>query len=270
MDFLKLGLIILVFIIVSFFLYWQNHDIVTSSYTYKNKKIPKSMNGYKIIHISDLHFAEFGRGNKNLLRKIKIKHPDIIVITGDIIDNSKNINSSLLFAESASKIAPVYYVTGNHEYYMSEINRIILIEGLKKRGVNLLCDKTTRLFENCYLIGLDDQSLENDTLKALSHPLPADALKIVLAHKPHHISLYAQNEADLVLCGHAHGGQIRLPFIGGIFSPGQGLFPKYTAGMHRKSNTDMIVSRGLGNSVFPFRVFNRPELVCIVFHSTHT
>ena len=202
--------------------------------------------------------------------------PDIIVMTGDLIDaNRTDIDLTLRFAEGAVGIAPVYYVTGNHEGAVMEY--WILREGMAASGVNILSDRVCRLTRGgdmLLLAGLDDPNFA--TREEISEGFPAmiqnklarltggsDEYTVLLAHRPEYIDSYAAGGADLVLSGHAHGGQIRLPFIGGLAAPGQGLFPKYDAGLYTVGGSDMIVSRGLGNSLFPLRVNNRPEIVMI-------
>jgi predicted MPP superfamily phosphohydrolase len=114
-----------------------------------------------------------------------------------------------------------------------------------------------------YLLGLSDHHLTDYTLQKLSSGIPSDRLQLVLAHEPQYIEVYRNSEPDLVLSGHAHGGQFRIPGIGGLVAPGQGIFPKYTSGLYRTGNTTMIVSRGLGNSIIPIRIFNRPHVIII-------
>lgn len=252
-------------VFVAFFLF-ENKHLVVNNYEFKTEKIAEDMDGFKLVQISDLHNATFGKNNKKLLAKIRNEQPDIIVITGDLVDsNHTNIKVALQFAEAANKICPVYYVTGNHEKWLSIEEQNELYTGLRKCGVTILdneCEIISKGNASFCLIGLDDKHLMDDTLKNLltGHE---DELSVVLAHEPQYIQDYANANADLVLTGHAHGGQFRLPFIGGVVAPDQGFNPKYTAGEYDYENTTMIVSRGLGNSVIPVRMFNYPEVVCI-------
>ena len=194
--------------------------------------------------------------------------PDIIVITGDIVDGFRTkVEVALEFVSGAVKIAPVYYVSGNHELLLSTEELSLLLDGIKTAGATILDNRATyiqRKEESLYLIGVNDGS-NTDRLKNILNTLDTQGnLRILLAHRPEHIDSYSENKIDLVFSGHAHGGQVRLPFIGGLVAPEQGLFPKYTAGKYVLGETAMIISRGLGNSIIPIRVFNRPDIVVTV------
>ncbi|MEG1981549.1 MAG: metallophosphoesterase [Clostridia bacterium] len=266
-------------IIVSamFFSIWQNNIITTSTHTYENKKIPPEFDGFKIVHISDLHNKKFGRKEAVLLNKIDKCCPDIIVITGDIIDFHR-YNEEVLkdFISGATSIAPTYYVPGNHESTLSNYNEFIKI--LKAANVNVLeNEKTTTQKGNATLdiIGVLDPtfyraddlySLKDKTFEGEVQNLAfgnEESFKILLTHRPESLELYASNNYDLIFAGHAHGGQIRLPFTEGIIAPVQGYFPKLTSGKHTIENSTMYISRGLGNSLFPQRIFNQPEIVAV-------
>lgn len=233
------------------------------------------MAGYTIVQVADLHNEDFGDGQEELLSNIQKIGPDMIAVTGDLIDlHHIRVEVAMKFIKEAVKIAPVYYVTGNHEAWSGEY------EGLKEQlinaGVIIMDGQTVQVsfhHEKVNLMGIQDPSfywgevpLDNgmivdEQISAL--PVPEDTYTILLAHRPELFSVYVKNNIDLVLTGHAHGGQFRVPFIGGLFAPDQGVLPEYTAGIFAEGNTKMIVSRGLGNSVFPFRINNRPELVVV-------
>lgn len=263
---------ILSLLLIIFFI-WQNNDIVISNYVYKSSKLDNNLSGFKIAQLSDLHNKEFGKNQKKLLDILVDEAPDIIVITGDIVD-SKNtdIDIALRLVKGATKIAPVYYVTGNHEHWLNDEDRNALLQGLQQYGVTLLDNKAVTVGKETdkgvHLIGLSDKNLSDSTLETLCSNTSSEALKIVLAHEPQYFENYDVAGADLVLSGHAHGGQIRLPFLGGLVAPNQGFFPKYTSGTYIKNNTTMIVSRGLGNSIVPIRVFNRPEVVIVTLQKS--
>ena len=220
-----------------------------------------------------------GEGNEKLLAMLRDAEPDIIAITGDLIDSrNTDVEVALAFAEEAVQIAPCYYVTGNHEARIDKYNE--LIEGLESKGVVHLHNKSVILEqdnESITLIGIRDPSFQADYLfddeasvvdSVLSELMrKANGYTVLLSHRPEMFDVYVSNEVDLVLSGHAHGGQFRLPFIGGVVAPGQGLFPEYDAGLYTEDNTNMIVSRGIGNSILPFRVNNRPEVILIELES---
>ena len=254
------------------FCIWQNNDLTVSNYEYITEKIGGIFNNYKIAQISDLHNKEFGKNQKRLLKKVRKEKPQIIVITGDLVDSRHtNVQAALAFVREAVKIAPVYYITGNHEHRLAEDTLDNLISGIEQCGVIVLGNRVEEVFyngkESVYLIGLSGDNLHGNTLEKLAENLDDDKLHILLAHEPQYITRYHQPNMDFVFSGHAHGGQFRLPFIGGLAAPGQGLFPQYTAGLYAYGDVTMVVSRGLGNSVIPIRIFNRPEIVCVTLRT---
>lgn len=257
-------------------LYWGNHFIEVTNLRISDELIPKQFDGFVIVHVSDLHNAQFGENQQVLIDKISEVKPDIIVITGDLIDsNNTNIDIALDFVEGVSQMAPIYYVTGNHEAWSKDYS--ILQDRLEQMDVSILDDESVLLTQEeaiIQLVGLADPdfALPNDLFgeksamigKKLQDIAGDDSYyTILLSHRPALIEVYSNNSINLVLSGHAHGGQFRFPFVGGIIAPDQGIFPKYTAGKYVIGQTQMIVSRGLGNSIIPIRINNRPELVVI-------
>ncbi|MFR4000305.1 MAG: metallophosphoesterase [Christensenellales bacterium] len=257
---------------------WGNAALELNTYTISSRGLPDAFDGYRIAQISDLHNAEFGDGNQRLLDMLREAEPDMIAITGDLIDSRKtNIAVALAFAEEAVRIAPCYYVSGNHEARVPEYRE--LKAGLEAAGVTVLDDARVEIEisgKSITIIGVNDPSFLADYLtsdaavmdRKLSELSSEDAsFTILLSHRPELFDTYAAHDMDLVLTGHAHGGQFRLPLIGGLIAPNQGLFPKYDDGLYSEGNTNMIVSRGLGNSIIPFRFNNRPEVVLIELKS---
>ena len=257
---------------------WGNIALELNTYTMSSRGLPDAFDGYRIAQVSDLHNAEFGDGNQRLLDMLREAEPDMIAITGDLIDSRKtNIAVALAFAEEAVRIAPCYYVSGNHEARVLEYRE--LKAGLEAAGVTVLDDARVEIEisgKSITIIGVNDPSFLADYLtsdaavmdRKLSELSSEGAsFTILLSHRPELFDTYAAHEMDLVLTGHAHGGQFRLPLIGGLIAPNQGLFPKYYDGLYTEGNTNMIVSRGLGNSVIPFRFNNRPEVVLIELKS---
>lgn len=259
---------------------WGNTALMVNTISVSSDRIPAGFSGYRIAQVSDLHNAEFGAGNTKLLQTISENTPNIIVITGDLIDmNHTNMDTVLDFIKNAVQIAPIYYVTGNHEAALSQYDK--LKEELKSVGVIVLEDKAVQLENNgstVTLIGLSDPNfaIRNDVFDeppAMVSTKLNDLLEsendytILLSHRPELFETYINCGVDLVFSGHAHGGQFRLPFIGGLVAPNQGLFPKYDAGLYTDANTNMVVSRGIGNSIIPFRFNNRPEVVLVELRS---
>ena len=252
---------------------WGNTALEINEYTIMSDKLPEAFLGFRIAQVSDLHNAEFGEGNKKLIELLSQTDPGIIVITGDLIDSRHtDIEIALNFVRQAIKIAPVYYVTGNHEARVREYTE--LKTGLADAGVIVLENQQvqiTREGESITLIGIDDPSFQEDYLFGDAASVSASALSelqnesdsytILLAHRPELFDTYVDAGVNLVFSGHAHGGQFRLPFIGGLVAPNQGFFPEYDAGLFFEGGTTMIVSRGVGNSIIPLRFNNRPEIV---------
>ena len=254
---------------------WGNTALELNTYTISSSKLPQSFDGYRIAHVSDLHNTEMGKNNEKLLAMLRDADPDMIAITGDLIDSrNTDIEVALKFVREAVKIAPCYYVTGNHEARVNEYGE--LKAGMETAGVTVLEDVRTEISmegATITLIGVNDPSYQTDYLFGDSETVLNTKLEklhtengeftVLLSHRPELFDTYADHGLDLVLSGHAHGGQFRLPFFGGLVAPNQGFFPEYDAGIYTEGNTNMLVSRGVGNSILPFRINNRPEVILI-------
>ena len=266
-------LLVIVIVLIAVFLYFQNNTIDITRYRLQSKEIKEKI---KIVQLSDLHSKPF----RKALNKTREQHPDIIVITGDYInDHGKNYEKMLAFGKELLTIAPVYYITGNHERRLPYFAD--LMEDLENIGFCVLLDEIKSVAINgttINLLGLDENQASFEDYRARRKGTFAykdmsslfgkfsalSGYKIVLSHFPENFEMikemgYNQYDFDLQLSGHAHGGQFILPFIGPVYSPGQGLFPKYARGSHGERPM-LIVSRGLGNAEFPFRLFNHPEI----------
>ncbi|MBW3494050.1 MULTISPECIES: metallophosphoesterase [Bacillus] len=271
----RIILIIGILVGISIFLYLQNNLISITEVKITSSKIPSSFKGYKILQISDLHNKKFGDNQDVLIQKVKSINPDIIAITGDLIDSkSYDAEMSMQVIRELVKEYPVYFVTGNHEKWSGKYNS--LEKKLKKQHVTVLRNEHVIIQKGGHeinLLGIDDPefntgdidegSIVKDAIVKAKIETQPDRYNVLLSHRPEFLEEYAEEKVDLVLSGHAHGGQVRLPFIGGLVAPNQGILPKYTAGLYEQQNTSMIVSRGLGNSIIPQRVFNRPEIVVV-------
>ena len=258
---------------------WGNTALEVNEYEIQSDRIPEAFTGFRIGQVSDLHNAEFGEGNEKLIELLSQTDPDMIVITGDLIDSRHtDIEIALEFARQAMKISPVYYVSGNHEARVHEYEDLKM--GLAEAGVIVLDDQKiqiTREGESFTLMGIDDPSFQEDYLFGDSESVARQAIEnlqnesdgytILLSHRPELFDLYVETEMDLVFSGHAHGGQFRLPFLGGLVAPNQGFFPKYDAGLFSEENTTMIISRGVGNSIIPVRFNNRPEIILVTLNN---
>ena len=272
---ITLSVIGIALVLLIIWIAWGNNALELNSYSIASNSLPKEFDGFRIAQVSDLHNTEMGKDNEKLVSMLAEADPDIIVITGDMIDSrNTKVDVAFAFAEQAVKIAPCYYVTGNHEARVDEYSN--LKDGLTELGVIVLEDAKTEIVcsgESIVLVGVTDPSFETDYLFGDDETVMQSKLKelineedgyvVLLSHRPELFATYVKNKVDLVFSGHAHGGQFRLPFVGGIVAPNQGMFPKYDAGVYTEDNTNMIVSRGVGNSIIPFRVNNRPEVILI-------
>lgn len=263
---------ILALVALTAYLVWGNWAITVSEYTVTDEEIPAAFDGFRIVQVSDLHNTEFGKDNRRLLEKVKSAEPDIIVLTGDLLDSyHTDVEVAADFARAAVQIAPTYFVTGNHE---SRIGDYVLLKAqLETAGIPVLENEKLTLEQGedtVTLLGVNDPCFTPGWTEEKAGAIIAENLaalgsdagyRILLAHKPQHMPQYVESGVDLVFAGHMHGGQFRVPFLGGLYTPSQGLFPDYDAGVWTEGDTTMIVSRGLGNSAFPLRLNNPPDLV---------
>jgi len=226
------------------------------------KNLPPSLEGVTILHLSDLHSARFGNGQKRIFNLLRNKRIDIIVITGDLIDfRRKKLEPGLELVERATELAPVYYVPGNHERASGLYEQ--LKEKLVTSKVHVLDNGTGLSYFTgngfLTLIGVGLNGRVNADLSKLRAKGPV----ILLSHYPRVFNTYSGKGVDLILAGHTHGGQIRIPWIGALWVPGQGKFPKYDAGLFEQNGSYLYINRGLGTSGIPLRLFCRPEVTLV-------
>lgn len=281
---MKKKTIIIILIIIAaavfsgFYLHYENTQLEVIHYIVTDDNLPIDFDNYKIVHISDFHNTKSETLKNDLIKEIENQTPDMIVITGDLIDSYKtDIDIAVDFIKNINDIAPVYFVSGNHEANTSTYSK--LKDQLKENKVAILENKAEVIKINdseINLIGVDDPQMANENAVSDSEIIKAELdnanynknkYSILLSHRPELFDTYTEKEINLILSGHTHGGQIRIPFVGAVGAPNQGLFPKYTAGMFEENKTKMIISCGIGNSILPFRINNRPELVVITLDS---
>ncbi len=260
----------------------ENHLLQVSNYTIVSEKIPAAFQDFKIMQLSDLHSKRFGHDNVRLIRKIDAVQPDLLVMTGDMISRSDS-NHTVFFqlAETLAKEYPCYYVIGNHEQDMKRHELKLFLAKLTATGIRVMENENVEICKEDQKISLYGLSLplkyykQSKLWSAPAAPFGEREMEramgqynsaqygILLTHNPLCFAAYAEWGADLTLCGHIHGGMIRLPFAGGLLSPEREFFPKYSAGIYEYGGKKMLVSRGLGSGTFGIRILNCPEIVVI-------
>jgi len=263
----------------------ENFIVVKSKYTISSDKFAGGFSGVNIVQLSDVHLVRNKWQYELLIRETKSAKPDIILLTGDLTDSrnyesQEYINLTIEFCKELVSIAPVYYVYGNHEVVL--LNQKSFFEAISDAGVVTLNNLTDTVHINggtINILGVQDPSYGSSVVKSateknaivseyiskvLTH-IDTNNFTVLLAHRPECFDVYTnQYNIDLTFTGHAHGGQIRIPFTDyAVYAPGQGILPKYTSGVHESNGSYMIVSRGIGASRFPFRVFDTPEIVVV-------
>ena len=253
----------------------QNKKLKVRKTTLKFDKLPQSFDNFKIAQVSDIHCDKVGYSDLSFLNKLRKFDPDIIVITGDILDSYKNdMDVAYNTLCQLSSIATCYFVTGNHELRLDKEREELKLM-LEKLNITYLSNNNITLNignSEINLVGVEDYNYfkfkdnlyHRENFKNMLNELFSNnKFNILLSHRPEKFSLYVEEKYDLVFSGHAHGGQWQIPFIGGIFSPTQGFFPEFYKGIHKKDNTTLVISQGLGNSSFPLRINNLRELILV-------
>ena len=271
----KLIVFIILAAMIVLFSWGSNNWIQTTDYTISSEKLPAAFDGKKIVQVSDLHNASFGNEQKSLIKKVENAQPDAIFITGDLIDSERyDLETALLAVDGLAKISDVYFVTGNHEVAVNDFDEIK--RELQERGVTVLENEAVEWEvegETVQIAGIHDPLMNLDyqdydyTSTSIVNAGLTDEFVLLLAHRPELFPIYVEHGIDVVFSGHAHGGQVRIPGIGGLFAPGQGWFPRMTEGVFRKEATQLVLSRGLGNSGFPLRILNQPEIVSVTLET---
>ncbi|MEE3482017.1 MAG: DUF1294 domain-containing protein [Lachnospiraceae bacterium] len=291
----RIGVPLLLFVWILLIMAGDHFLITTSRYEVTSEKLPEDFSGLNVVQLSDIHIVRSDFQRDAILSKVKREKPDLIALTGDLVDaprysSGTDMRRTVELCGELAQIAPTYYIYGNHEMILlDDPEKNVFKVAVEEAGVKLLNVKAETFqkagvtFNIC---GLQDPSIlykdpvlsqYNDNksrieaeLDIVLKGLDKDNFTLVLSHRPELLDVYAEYPVDLVLSGHAHGGQVRLP-VGrvGLFAPNQGFFPKYTSGTYLSSNggTEMIVSRGLGESIIPVRFFNMPEIVSVTINS---
>jgi predicted MPP superfamily phosphohydrolase len=257
----------ILFVVAAFY-----NGLIVRRYTVQTDKMDAG-ESFRIVLITDLHSHIYGENQSDLVSLIKEQQPDVLLLAGDIVDDKMSLRGVRLLLEGIRGIAPAYYVTGNHEFW--SFNADSIKEIARSYGVRVLEGEYEQRMAGGTVItfaGIDDPDRElferpafdwEGEMEEAFLPLRnASGFKILLAHRPERINEYKKYGFDLVLSGHTHGGQVRIPLImNGMYAPDQGWFPKYAGGMYRHGALTHIVSRGSSNPIRIPRIFNPPEVV---------
>ncbi|GLO65426.1 hypothetical protein AQ616_10225 [Oceanobacillus sp. E9] len=262
----SLVLITLFILAVLVDIYYETNVFKVSKVHFKSNKITND-SSIKLVQISDLHAKVFGDNNQKLIQTIKNQQPDIVVITGDIIDRKTNSLQDVfhLIEEIIAFQQQVYFVSGNHEWGNNLRNE--LLSGLEQRGVQILNNNSVEIMIkeiNLNLVGIDDVSTNHEDMKKAFTNVKNLEYTVLLSHSPAVTDKYRDIDADLILSGHTHGGQVRFPLIGPIIAPDEGVFPKKTKSVYQlKENQSLYIDSGLGTSLVPVRFLNQSQLSVI-------
>lgn len=282
---LQTVILIVVVILMIIALYFGNNDIEVSEYDVDSEKLPDEFEGYKILQLSDLHSKDYGAKNRKIVSAVKKTEPDIIVLTGDMVNcYDDNFHTFIELIKSLSDYR-LYFIAGNNEIKMDDYKRDELYKEMEANGVIIIDNSKVEIVRgknsiNLYGLWFDliyykeiHSGYNKDTVYAKSNmervigKCNEDKFNILLTHNPLYFDVYAEWGADLTLSGHVHGGIVRLPVLGGVLSPERKFFPKYSGGRYEVSGKTMVVNRGLGGKPLLPRVFNRPEITLIKLHS---
>lgn len=258
-------------VLLSGFVWYENCTIQTETFTLCAKNLPDAFAGFRVAQVSDLHGEIFGEDSQTLLQAVRAQSPDLIAITGDLAEGRTELHELRPLLLGLSAIAPTYYVTGNHEWVLTREKRQALFDLLADCGVTRLKNEYCLLErggQTLVLAGVDDpngpydQKTPEALVAEIREACGENACILMLSHRNDKIDMWAKLGVEMVLCGHAHGGLVRIPGVGGLLGTRFDFLPQYTEGVYTQGGTQVLVSRGLGRVAGkPVRVFNRPQLV---------
>lgn len=264
------SLIILLILAAAFAVFDSRSNLEISEYTVSSDRLPESFDGYRIVQLSDFHGADLADKIADAVRSLE---PDLIVLTGDFIDSADDLQPVEQLTNELKNICDIYFVSGNHDFASGEITKLSeILDGSSVRYLHNEYVCITRGSDTIVLGGVEDPNSwaempgPEDICSAMLSEHPDD-YRILLGHRNYWVTEYPDLPVDLIFCGHAHGGIVRIPGIGGLLSTNRSLFPDYTEGVFECGSYSMVVSRGLGNSISVPRLFNRPEIVCVTLNS---
>jgi len=249
------------------YLYFDLHSIAVKRYTIVISKLPIEFQGFTILHLTDLHSKEYGDAQRHLIELINRQQFDVVAITGDLVDKSNPSMEPAIALVKGLQSKPIFFVPGNHEWWTN----YQIKSPLEDLGVHILENGQFKYNignSHILIMGVDDPYLGRDQLNMALAGVSDSVPKVLLAHAPNIFSKAVEANVDLVLVGHTHGGQVRLPLVGAVVAPGQGLFPEFDYGQFTSGSTNMIINGGLGESVLPIRFYNRPEILLVTLISS--
>lgn len=269
----RLLALLALFALAAGFVYWQNFTLQVEPVELLFESLPPQFDGLRVAELSDLHGRSFGKNNVRLLRTLQKARPDMICICGDLFDEKTDLTMLEPLLTGLTDIAPVYYVTGNHEWQVKNLREIL--QKMRAWGVTVLENEgrvLSRGGAEMVVAGVHDPCGPYDmkTPAALVRELRSaqgNDFILMLSHRNDELAMWSQLGVQLVLSGHCHGGVVRLPFVGGVFGTRRELFPEYDAGVYRQDGTTLFVSRGLGYTNVHFRLFNRPHVPIMILRS---
>ena len=267
----KRGLAVLIaLLLLVLWILLEQKWIQITPYTVRNADLPEAFSGLRVTELADLHGVTFGENQEKLLEKVRETEPDLITIDGDLFDVRTDVTELDVLLTGLCEIAPTYYVTGNHEWTTENLYETL--DHFRELGVTVL-DNTYAVLgstgQNIVVAGVHDPNgpydmkTPEELVAEIRAELGEDVYILMLAHRNGQLAMWSELGVQTVLVGHGHGGMIRLPFAGGLLDVEHNLFPTYDAGVFQEGETSMVVSRGLGNSIWIPRIFNRPELPVI-------
>lgn len=270
---LTLGVIIILALLAALELRDSSVNLEVSEYEISSEKLPESFDGFRIVQLSDLHGARFGEDGNELAETVRALEPDLIALTGDFITDGSDLDAVRELVPRLTELCPVYFVSGNHEFgsgLAQEVRKIVEDAGARYLSNEFVT--ISRGGESILLGGVEDplayaDMIDPPELARLMNEADAAAYKILLGHRNYWMTKYPELPVDLIFSGHAHGGLVRIPGVGGLIGTDRKLFPRYTAGVFENGSYTLVVSRGLGNSVPVPRLFNRPEIVAVTLHN---
>ena len=269
----RLLALLALFALAAGFVYWQNFTLQVEPVELLFESLPPQFDGLRVAELSDLHGRSFGKNNVRLLRTLQKARPDMICICGDLFDEKTDLTMLEPLLTGLTDIAPVYYVTGNHEWQVKNLREIL--QKMRAWGVTVLENEERVLSRGgaeMVVAGVHDPCGPYDmkTPAALVRELRSaqgNDFILMLSHRNDELAMWSQLGVQLVLSGHCHGGVVRLPFVGGVFGTRRELFPEYDAGVYRQDGTTLFVSQGLGYTNVHFRLFNRPHVPIMILRS---